>query len=121
PYMVEKGYGRIVSASSVVALYGNYGQSNYVATKAGVIGMTKVWAREFGRKGITCNAVAPGFIATEMMLTIPEHILDGFREKTPLQRLGEVEEVANVYLFLSSEESSFVNGTVISVDGGITI
>lgn len=121
PYMVENKYGRIVNAASVVGLYGNFGQTNYVATKAGVIGMTKTWARELGRKNITVNAVAPGFVATEMMLTIPENVLQGFKDKTPLGRLGEPSEIANVYAFLSSNEASFVTGTVISVDGGLVV
>jgi 3-oxoacyl-[acyl-carrier protein] reductase len=121
PYMVEKMYGRIVNAASVVGLYGNFGQTNYVATKAGVIGMTKTWARELGRKKITVNAVAPGFIATEMMLTIPGEVLKGFTDKTPLGRLGEPAEVANVYAFLSSDQASFISGTVISVDGGLVL
>lgn len=119
PFMMERKYGRIVSAASVVGLYGNFGQTNYVATKAAVIGMTKVWARELGRKGITANAIAPGFIATEMMLSIPDKVLDGIKGKTPLNRLGLPEEVANAYLFLASDEASFVNGTTISVDGGM--
>ncbi len=121
PYMIEKGYGRIVNASSVVGIQGNFGQTNYVATKAGVIGMTKVWAREFGRKGITVNAIAPGFINTEMMSTIPDKILDVFKGKAPLNRLGEVDEVANAYCFLASEEASFITSAVLSVDGGVTI
>ncbi|MBL7830303.1 MAG: beta-ketoacyl-ACP reductase [Saprospiraceae bacterium] len=121
PFMVANNYGRIVNAASVVALYGNFGQTNYVATKAGVIGMTKTWARELGRKNITVNAVAPGFIATEMMLTIPENVLQGFKDKTPLGRLGNPSEIANVYAFLSSEEASFITGTVISVDGGLVL
>jgi 3-oxoacyl-[acyl-carrier protein] reductase len=121
PFMIERGYGRIVQASSVVALYGNFGQTNYVASKAGLIGMTKVWARELGRKGITVNAVAPGFIATEMIESIPENIMNSMKEKVPANRLGSVEEVANVYLFLASDEASFVNGAVISVDGGAVV
>lgn len=119
--MIEAGYGRIVSASSVVGLYGNFGQTNYVATKAGVIGMTKVWARELGPKGITVNAVAPGFIATEMVTTIPEKIQQMMIEKTPLRRFGTPEDVANAYLFLASEEASFINGHCLSVDGGVTV
>lgn len=119
PYMVEKGRGRIINTSSVVALYGNFGQTNYVAAKAGLIGMTRVWARELGRKGITVNAVAPGFIETEMVLAVPEKVLQAMREKTPLGRLGKPEEVVNVYLFLASEESAYINGAVISVDGGL--
>jgi 3-oxoacyl-[acyl-carrier protein] reductase len=121
PFMIERGYGRIVQASSVVALYGNFGQTNYVASKAGIIGMTKVWARELGRKGITVNAVAPGFIATEMIESIPEHILNAMKEKVPANKLGTAEDVANVYLFLASDEAGFVNGAVISVDGGAVV
>jgi 3-oxoacyl-[acyl-carrier protein] reductase len=121
PFMIERGYGRIVQASSVVALYGNFGQTNYVASKSGIIGMTKVWARELGRKGITVNAVAPGFIATEMIESIPENIINAMKEKVPANRFGTVEDVANVYLFLASDEASFVNGAVISVDGGAVI
>jgi 3-oxoacyl-[acyl-carrier protein] reductase len=119
PYMVEKGYGKIVNTSSVVGLYGNFGQTNYVAAKSGVIGMTKVWAREFGRKGITVNAVAPGFIATDMISTVPEKVITGIKERTPLQRLGEPIDIANAYLFLSTDESAFVSGIVLSVDGGM--
>ena len=119
--MVEKGYGRIINASSVVALYGNFGQTNYVATKAGLIGMTKTLARELGRKGITVNAVAPGFIATEMVKKMPPEVLKGMEEKVPLKRLGQPEEIASAYLFLASDEAAYINGTVLSVDGGITI
>ena len=121
PYMIENGYGRIVQATSIVALYGNFGQTNYAASKSGLIGMTKVWARELGRKGITVNAVAPGFIVTEMFETIPENLTKGLKEKVPSGLLGTVEEVANVYLFLASDEASYVNGAVISVDGGAVI
>ncbi|NUN68420.1 MAG: 3-oxoacyl-ACP reductase FabG [Bacteroidetes bacterium] len=120
PGMVEKGYGKIVNTSSVVGIYGNFGQTNYVATKSGVIGMTKVWAREFGRKGITVNAVAPGFIATDMISTVPEKVISGIKERTPLQRLGDPIDIAHAYLFLSSDESAFVSGIVLSVDGGMT-
>ena len=119
--MVEKGYGRIINASSVVALYGNFGQTNYVATKAGLIGMTKTLARELGRKGVTVNAVAPGFIATEMVKKMPAEVLKGMEEKVPLKRLGQPEEIAAAYLFLASDEAAYINGTVLSVDGGITI
>lgn len=119
--MVEQGSGAILSTSSVVALYGNFGQSNYVATKAGVIGMTKVWARELGRKGVRANAVAPGFIATEMVKKMPDKVLETMRDKTPLQRLGEPEDIANAFLYLASDEAAFVNGAVLSVDGGIVI
>lgn len=121
PYMMDKGYGRIISTSSVVALYGNFGQTNYVATKAGVIGMTKTWARELGRKGITVNAIAPGFISTEMVALMPENVLASMREKVPLGRLGKPEEIASAFVFLASDEAAYINGAVISIDGGITI
>lgn len=121
PYMTAANYGRIVNAASIVANNGNFGQTNYVATKAGVIGMTKTWSKELGRKNITVNAVAPGFIATEMMLTIPENVLQGIKDKTPLARLGEPSEIANVYAFLSSDEASFITGAVINTNGGLVI
>lgn len=119
PYMLEKQFGKIINATSVVGLYGNFGQTNYVATKSGVIGMTKVWARELGRKGITVNAVAPGFIATEMVEAMPEKVIAMMKEKTPLGRLGTPEDIANAYCFLASDEASYINGTVLSVDGGV--
>lgn len=119
--MVEHGWGRIINASSVVALYGNFGQTNYVATKAGLIGMTKTLAKELGKKGITVNAVAPGFIATEMVKKMPADVLKSMEEKVPLKRLGLPEEIAATYAFLSSDDAAYINGTVISVDGGITI
>ncbi len=121
PHMVERGYGRIISTSSIVGLYGNFGQTNYVATKAGVIGMTRVWARELGPKGVTANAIAPGFIATDMVKTVPQDVLDKFTSMTPVRRLGTPEDIANAYLFLASEAASFVNGTVLSVDGGLVM
>jgi 3-oxoacyl-[acyl-carrier protein] reductase len=121
PYMVQKRQGRIINTSSVVGLYGNFGQTNYVATKSGIIGMTKVWARELGRKGITVNAVAPGFIATDMVKTVPEAVLKSLEEKTPLGRLGLPSDIANAYLFLSSDDASYVNGAVLSVDGGLVL
>jgi 3-oxoacyl-[acyl-carrier protein] reductase len=121
PHMVERGYGRIISTSSIVGIYGNFGQTNYVATKAGVIGMTRVWARELGPKGITANAIAPGFIATDMVKAMPQNILDGMVDRTPVRRLGTPEDIANAYLFLASEESSFINGVVLSVDGGLVM
>jgi len=117
-YMIQQKYGRIINVSSVVGIYGNFGQTNYVATKSGVIGMTKVWARELGRKGITVNAVAPGFIETEMIKTVPEKIITSIIEKTPVGRLGKPEDIANAFLFLASDEASFINGIVLSVDGG---
>ena len=120
-YMLQKGYGRILNASSVVALYGNFGQTNYVATKSGLIGMTKTWARELGRKGITVNAIAPGFIATEMVAAMPENVIQSMESKIPIGRLGKPEEIASAYLFLASDEASYINGTTLSVDGGMTI
>jgi 3-oxoacyl-[acyl-carrier protein] reductase len=121
PLMVANGFGRILNASSVVGLYGNFGQTNYAATKAGVIAMTKVWAKELGRKGVTVNAVAPGFIATEMVQAMPEEVLSGMKDKVPLKRLGTPEEIAGVYAFLASDEAAYINGAVISIDGGITL
>lgn len=120
-HMVAKGFGRIINTSSVVALYGNFGQTNYVATKAGVIGMTKTMARELGRKGVTVNAVAPGFIATEMVKKMPEDVLKAMEAKVPVGRLGLPQEIASAYLFLASDEAAYINGTTLSVDGGITI
>ena len=121
PVMIKQRSGRILNASSVVGLYGNFGQTNYVATKAAIIGMTKVWARELGPRGITVNAVAPGFIGTEMVRQMPEKILATMVERTPVRRLGEPRDVANAYLFLASDEASFVNGAVLSVDGGVVV
>ncbi len=120
-YMTDKGFGRIINTSSVVALYGNFGQTNYVASKAALIGMTKTLAKELGRKGVTVNAVAPGFIATEMVAKMPENILQGMKDKTPVGRLGTPEEIAAAYYFLASEGAGFINGAVLSVDGGVTI
>jgi 3-oxoacyl-[acyl-carrier protein] reductase len=121
PGMVARGYGRIVSASSVVARNGNYGQTAYAASKGGIIGMTRAWARELGPKGITANVVAPGFIDTEMLRSVPAKIVDEVRERLPARRLGRPEEVANVYLFLASEPAGFVNGAVVGVDGGLRL
>jgi len=119
PIMVTQGHGRIINTASIVALYGNFGQSNYVASKAGLIGLTRVWARELGPKGITVNAVAPGFIETEMVKSVPEKVLQTVRERVPLRRLGTPRDVAWVYLFLASEEAGYINGAVIPVDGGL--
>ena len=119
--MTEQGGGCIVNTSSVVALYGNFGQSNYVATKSGVIGLTKVWARELARKGIRVNAVAPGFIGTDMVMAMPEKVRDMMAGKAPMQRLGKPEEIADAYVFLVSDHASFINGAVLSVDGGLTL
>lgn len=121
PTMIRHKRGVILNASSVVGLDGNYGQTNYVATKAGVVGMTKVWARELGRYNIRVNAVAPGLIATEMIRSMPEKVLDGMKKRTPIQRLGQPRDVANAYLFLASDEASFISGAVLRVDGGIVI
>lgn len=118
-FMVEAGSGVILNASSVVGLYGNFGQTNYVATKAGVIGMTKTWARELGRKGIRVNAVAPGFIATEMVQKMPEKVIESMVSKTPIGRMGTPEDIANAYVFLASDKASFIHGTTLSVDGGV--
>ncbi len=119
--MREQGNGVILNASSVVGIYGNFGQTNYAATKWGVIGMTKTWAKEQGRKGIRVNAVAPGFILTPMTKKMPENVLDMMKNKAPLQRLGTPEDVANAYAFLASDEASFITGAVLSVDGGIVM
>lgn len=121
PFMVKGGGGVILNATSVVGQDGNFGQTNYVATKAGVIGMTKVWARELGRYNIRVNAVAPGFTATEIIRDMPEKIIDGMKARTPLGRLGEPRDIANAYLFLASDEASFITGTVLRVDGGIVV
>lgn len=121
PHMIRQGSGVILNATSIVGLDGNFGQTNYVATKAGVIGMTKVWARELGRSGIRVNAIAPGFTATEMVAAMPENILAGMRARTPLGRLGDPRDIANAYLFLASDEASFITGEVLRVDGGIVV
>jgi 3-oxoacyl-[acyl-carrier protein] reductase len=119
--MVAQGNGVILNASSVVGVYGNFGQTNYAASKFGVIGFTKTWSRELGPKGVRVNAVAPGFIATSMMATIPTKVLDDLAAKVPLKRLGQADEIANVYAFLASDEASYVNGAVIEVSGGLTL
>lgn len=119
PHMIAQGSGSIINVSSIVGLYGNFGQTNYSATKAGVIAMTKTWARELGASGIRVNAVTPGFIATEMVGTIPEKVIATVAERTPLRRLGKPEELAAAYVFLASDDASFITGTVIQVDGGL--
>lgn len=121
PHMIRAGSGVILNATSIVGLDGNFGQTNYVATKAGVVGMTKVWARELGRYNIRVNAVAPGFTATEMVIQMPEKILEGMKARTPLGRMGQPRDIANAYLFLASEEASFISGVVLRVDGGIVV
>ena len=121
PGMIERGVGVILNASSVVGIYGNFGQTNYAASKAGVIGFTKTWARELGPKGVRVNAVAPGFVRTHMLDTIPDEVMQAMRERVPLRRLAEADELANVYAFLASDEASYVNGAVLEVAGGMTV
>ncbi|HYS14089.1 MAG TPA: 3-oxoacyl-ACP reductase FabG [Burkholderiaceae bacterium] len=119
--MIGQGSGVILNASSVVGIYGNYGQTNYAASKFGVIGFVKTWAREVGPKGIRCNAVAPGFISTPILQTIPDEVMRKLTDRVPLKRLGRPEEVANVYAFLASDEASYINGAVIEVAGGMIV
>lgn len=119
--MIEHKIGEIINVSSVVGLYGNVGQANYAAAKAGLIGLTKTLAKELGRKGIRVNAIAPGFIQTHMTSTVPEKILELMKEKTPLKRLGLPADVAYAIMFLASEEANFINGIVLPVDGGLVI
>ncbi len=121
PHMMEKKSGVILNASSVVGVYGNIGQTNYVASKAGVIGMTKTWAKEFARYNIRVNAVAPGFIKTPMTSKVPQKVIDYMNSKTPLGRMGEANEIANAYLFLASDEASYITGQVLGVDGGLVV
>jgi 3-oxoacyl-[acyl-carrier protein] reductase len=121
PIMIQQGGGVILNATSVVGIDGNLGQTNYVATKAGVIGMTKVWARELGRYNIRVNAIAPGFTATDILTSMPDNVLAGMKARTPLGRLGQPQDIANAYLFLASEEAGFITGTVLRVDGGIVV
>ena len=123
PNMMENGYGSIINIASVVGEFGNVGQTNYAATKAGVLGLTKTWAKEFARKGanVRVNSVAPGYCNTDMMKTVPEKVLDNMRAKTMLNRLGEPEEIANAVLFLASDEASYVTGHNLSVNGGMRL
>ncbi|MDR1376954.1 MAG: 3-oxoacyl-ACP reductase FabG [Synergistaceae bacterium] len=123
PSMMEKGSGSIINISSVVGEFGNIGQTNYAAAKAGVIGMTKTWAKEFARKGaaVRTNAIAPGYVMTDMMKTVPQDLLDKFAGLTMLGRLGQPEEIARAALFLASDESSYVTGHVLSVNGGMRL
>ena len=121
PQMTRQNGGVILNASSVVGIQGNFGQTNYVATKAGVIGLTRTWARELGKYNIRVNAVAPGFIATEMVRSMPADVLDNMVKHTPLKRMGQPQDIANAYFWLASEQASFVHGTVLSVDGGVVI
>ena len=121
PYMIRGGGGSILNASSIVGLYGNFGQTNYAATKAGVISFTKTWARELGRFNIRVNCVAPGFISTDMVKVMPPKVLESMAARTPLGRLGEPRDIANAYLWLASDLAKFVHGAVLSVDGGLVI
>jgi len=119
--MLDQKSGVILNTSSIVGLYGNFGQTSYAAAKAGVIAMVKTWARELGRKGIRANAVCPGFISTSILQSIPERVLTALEEKVPLGRLGHPEEIANTFAFLASDEASYISGAVIEVSGGLTI
>ena len=121
PMMIKQGGGVILNASSIVGLDGNFGQTNYVATKSAVIGMTKVWARELGKFNIRVNAVAPGFTLTEMVQQMPQKVLDGMIAHTPLRRMGQPRDIANAYLFLASDEASYISGETLRVDGGIVV
>jgi 3-oxoacyl-[acyl-carrier protein] reductase len=121
PHMLAAGSGRILSATSMVARAGNYGQTSYVASKGGIIGLTRTWARELGPKGITANAVAPGFIDTDMVRSVPPKVVHAAIARTPAGRLGRPEEVASVYVFLASDLASFINGAVVGVDGGLLL
>jgi 3-oxoacyl-[acyl-carrier protein] reductase len=119
PHMIRQGGGVVLNATSVVGLYGNFGQTNYAAAKAGVLGLTRTWARELGRYGIRVNAVAPGFIDTGIMRTVPEKVLKAMVQRTPLGRVGSPDEVAEAYVWLASDAASFVHGATLSVDGGL--
>ena len=119
--MLRQQSGVILNTSSVVGLYGNFGQTNYAASKAAVIGMVKTWARELGRKGIRANAVCPGFIQTPILSSMPDRVLAAMEEKVPLGRLGRPEEIAATFAFLASDEASYINGAVIEVSGGMSL
>ncbi|MCA1059555.1 3-oxoacyl-ACP reductase FabG [Rossellomorea aquimaris] len=119
PHLIAQGKGKIINTSSVSGVYGNVGQTNYAATKAAVVGMTKTWAKELGRKGINVNAVAPGFTETGMVASVPEKVIDQMKSMIPLGRLGKPDDIAKAYLYLASDDSDYVNGTVLHVDGGI--
>jgi 3-oxoacyl-[acyl-carrier protein] reductase len=121
PHMIENGGGVVLNASSIVGLYGNFGQTNYAATKAGVISFTKTWARELGKFNIRVNCVAPGFISTEMVKAMPQKVLDTMAAKTPLAKLGEPADIANAYVWLASDAAKFVHGAVLCVDGGLVM
>ncbi|MBO8170287.1 MAG: 3-oxoacyl-ACP reductase FabG [Bacillaceae bacterium] len=119
PHMIEQGKGKIINTSSISGVYGNIGQTNYAASKAGVVGLTRTWAKELGQKGINVNAVAPGFIQTDMVADVPEKVIERMLEQIPIQRLGRPVDVAKAYLYLASDDADYVNGTVLHVDGGI--
>jgi 3-oxoacyl-[acyl-carrier protein] reductase len=119
--MLERKAGVVLNASSIVGIYGNFGQTNYAASKFGVIGMAKTWARELGRYGIRVNAVCPGFIQTSIIKDMPDKVVRGMEERVPLGRLGRPEEIANTFAFLASDEASYINGAVIEVSGGMTL
>ena len=119
--MIDQNYGVILNAASVVAHNGNFGQTNYVASKSGVIGMTKVWARELGKYNIRVNAVAPGFIETDMTKNLPEKVVQLMNDKVPLRRWGKTEDIANAYIFLASENASYISGAILNVDGGVVV
>ncbi|MRG87235.1 3-oxoacyl-ACP reductase FabG [Salinibacillus xinjiangensis] len=119
PHLIHQGKGKIINTSSVSGAYGNVGQTNYAAAKAGLIGMTKTWAKELGRKSINVNAVAPGFTETSMVESVPEKVIDSLKQQVPMNRLGKPADIANAYLFLASDESDYINGHVLHVDGGI--
>jgi 3-oxoacyl-[acyl-carrier protein] reductase len=121
PHMISGGGGSIVNASSVVGLYGNFGQTNYVATKAGVIGMTKTWARELARYGIRVNVIAPGFVATEILAAMPQKVLDQMVAHTPMGRMGAPRDLAEAYVWLASDAASWITGITLSVDGGLVV
>lgn len=119
--MVAQGYGVVLNTSSVVGVYGNFGQTNYAATKFGVIGFAKVWARELGKKGIRANAICPGFVATPMVQKMPENIRDSMAARIPMKRMAEPREIADLFAFLASDEASYINGAAIEITGGLTL
>ena len=121
PHMIKANRGVVLNASSIVGLYGNFGQTNYAATKAGVISFTKTWSRELGKYNIRVNAVAPGFIATEMVKAMPPKVLESMASRTPLGKMGEPDDIANAYVWLASDAAKFVSGAVLSVDGGLVL
>lgn len=119
--MIEQNDGVILNTSSVVGLYGNFGQTNYAASKWGVIGMTKTWAKELGRKNVRSNVVCPGFIRTSILDPMPQKVIQAMEDKVPMRRLGKPEEIANVFAFLASDEATYMNGSVVEVSGGVVL